>query len=138
MNDIITWIKLAFAGICSGLTYIFGGMDALLSVLLTMIVIDYITGISAAIYRKELCSSTGFNGILRKATILCIVACSHMIGQTMEIQEIRSAVIGFYIANEGISIVENAADLGVPMPEKLIYILKKFKEKEDTDNDIQF
>ena len=137
MNDIITWIKLAFAGVCSGLSYVFGGMDALLSVLLIMIVIDYITGISAAIYRKELCSSVGFNGILRKAAILCIVACAHMLGQMMGVGEIRSAVIGFYIANEGISIMENATDLGVPMPEKLVYILKKFKEKEDED-DIRF
>ena len=138
MNDIFIWIKFAFAGVCGGISYIFGGIDALMSVLLIMIVIDYITGVSAAIYRKELCSSVGFNGILRKAAILCVVACAHMLGQAMDIPEIRSAVIGFYIANEGISIVENAADLGVPMPEKLIYILKKFKEKEDGNNDIQF
>ena len=137
MNDIITWIKLAFAGICSGISYIFGGIDGLMSVLLIMIVIDYLTGISAAIYRRELCSRTGFNGILRKAAILCIVACSHALGQAMDIPEIRSAVIGFYIANEGISIMENAADLGVPMPDKLVFILKKFKEKEDED-DIRF
>lgn len=138
MTDFITWIKLAFAGICGGLTYIFGGLDTVLRVLIIMIVIDYITGVSAAICRRELCSEAGFNGILKKAAILCIVACSHLLGKAMGVSEIRSAVIGFYIANEGISIVENSADLGVPMPRKFIAILNKFKESEEHDDDLQF
>ncbi|MBQ6998304.1 MAG: phage holin family protein [Clostridia bacterium] len=136
MSDIIIWIKLIFAGICGGLTYIFGGLDAVLKILIIMMAIDYITGVCVAIYRKELCSRTGFNGILKKAAILCIVACAHMIGEIMNVAEIRSAVIGFYIANEGISIVENAASLGVPMPQKLIDILNKFKETEENANDL--
>ncbi len=136
MSDIIIWIKLIFAGICGGLTYIFGGLDAVLKILIILMAIDYITGVCAAIYRKELCSRTGFNGILKKAAILCIVACAHMIGAIMNVAEIRSAVIGFYIANEGISIVENAVSLGVPMPQKLIDILNKFKETEANVNDL--
>lgn len=136
MTDIITWVKLAFAGICGLFAYIFGGLDAMLKILITMMVIDYLTGISAAIYKKELCSRTGFNGILKKAAILCIVACSHLLGNMMGASEIRHAVIGFYIANEGISIVENTADLGVPMPKKIIEILKKFKEAEEDKDDL--
>lgn len=136
MTDIFTWIKLIFAGICGGLTYVFGGLDAVLKILIIMMAIDYITGVCTAIYRKELCSRTGFNGILKKAAILCIVACAHMLGNAMGVAEIRSAVIGFYIANEGISIVENAASLGVPMPQKLIDILSNFKETEANTDDL--
>lgn len=136
MTDIIMWVKIAFAGICGWLGYIFGGLDAMLKILITMIVIDYITGVCAAVYRKDLCSRTGFNGILKKLAILCVVACAHLLGDMMGATEIRTAVIGFYIANEGISIVENAVDLGVPMPKRLIDILNKFKEGDDDEDDL--
>ena len=135
MTDIITWVKIAFAGLCGVFSYIFGGFDTMLKILIAMMVIDYLTGISAAVYRKELCSRTGFNGLLKKAVILCIVACGHLLGDMMGVSEIRYTVIGFYIANEGISIIENAADLGVPLPQKIIDILDKIKEEED-DNDL--
>ncbi len=91
----------------------------------------------AAIYKKELCSRTGFNGILKKVSVLCIVACAHLIGNAMGTGEIRSAVIGFYIANEAISIVENAISLGVPMPKKFVDILIKFKETEEKTDGLQ-
>lgn len=130
MTDTITWVKVAFAGICGILSYIFGGMDAMLKILIAMMVTDYITGISAAIYQKTLCSRTGCNGILRKAGILCVVACGHMLGVAMGVSEIRSAVIGFYIANEAISITENAAELGVPMPKRLIDVLEKINKDD--------
>ena len=135
MNDIFMWIKIAFAGVCGMFTYIFGGMDTILQILVIMMAIDYITGVCGAIFQKNLSSRTGFTGILKKATILCIVACAHLLGHYMGVGEIRSAVIGFYIANESISIMENAADMGVTMPKKLIEILKKFKSEED-DYDI--
>ncbi len=67
MTDIFTWIKLAFAGVCGGIAYIFGGLDSMLRILIIMMIIDYITGVSAAIYRKDLCSRTGFNGILKRS-----------------------------------------------------------------------
>ncbi len=131
MTNLITWMKLIFAGLCGWLTYLFGGFDALLKLLVSMMVIDYATGVSSAIYKKQLRSKTGFNGILKKASILCIAACAHMMGAIMSIPEIRSAVIGFYIVNEGISIMENVAALGVPMPKRLTEILISLKEKED-------
>ena len=134
MTDIFTWIKVASAGICGIFAYAFGGMDTFLKILVIMMAIDYTTGVCAAICRKDLCSRTGFTGIMKKITILCVVACSHLLGNAMGIHEIRSAVIGFYIANESISIVENSADMGIPMPKKLIDILKKFKEEDKTDD----
>ena len=136
MTDIFTWVKIFVAGICGMFTYIFGGMDTVLQVLVILMVIDYITGVSAAICKKVLSSHTGFTGIMKKITILCVVACAHLLGNAMGIGEIRSAVIGFYIANESISIVENSADMGIPMPKKLIAILKKFKEQEDETDDL--
>lgn len=135
MTSIITWIKLGGAALCSALAFMVGGFDTLIKVLLILSVIDYITGISAAIVTKKLSSQTGFYGILKKIAILCVVACSHLLGQTMGIEHIRTAVIGFYIANEGISIAENSARLGVPLPKKLMEILSQLKEKED-DNDL--
>lgn len=136
MSDIFTWIKVAAAGICGMFSYVFGGMDTFLKILVIMMVIDYITGVSAAICKKVLSSHTGFTGIMKKIAILCVVSCAHLLGNAMGIGEIRSAVIGFYIANESISIVENSADMGIPMPQKLIAILKKFKEQEDNTDDL--
>lgn len=133
MTDVLTWAKIFFAGVFGMVSYIFGGFDTVAQILMILMIIDYATGVGAAIYRKDLCSRTGYVGILKKAAILCVVACSHLLGTFMGIAEIRSAVIGFYIANESISIVENASDMGIPMPKKLIYILKKFKDKEDSD-----
>lgn len=135
MNDIFTWIKLATAAILSAASYIFGGMDMIFKILIVFMAIDYITGVSAAVYTKKLSSRTGFNGILKKIAILCLIASAHMLGEVMGMEEIRSAVIGFYLANEGISIMENAARLGIPLPEKLVGILKQLKDKEE-ENDI--
>ena len=136
MTDILTWVKIAFAGVFGAISFLFGGFDTVAQILVVMMVIDYATGICAAICRKDLCSRTGYMGIMKKAAILCIVACSHLLGKFMGVAEIRSAVIGFYIANESISIVENTSDMGVPMPKKFIYILKKFKDMEDGENDL--
>lgn len=136
MSNIFTWIKISCAAFCSAISYVFGGFDTVLKILLIMATIDYVTGVCAAVFKKTLSSKTGFNGILKKAVILCVVACAHLIGDALGVAQIRSAVIGFYIANEGISIVENAARLGVPMPQKLISILKQLKDKEE-QNGIQ-
>jgi len=136
MNSVFTWIKLGCASVCGVAAYVFGGFDTILKILLIMCVIDYLTGVSAAIVHKNLSSKAGFNGILKKIAILCIVAVAHLLGGTLGLDQIRSAVIGFYIATEGISIMENAAALGVKMP-KLIAILKQLKDREDEENDIQ-
>lgn len=136
MTNVITWVKIGTATVCSALSYMMGGFDALLQVLLVLSVIDYITGVSAAVATKTLSSKTGFIGILKKLAILCVVACAHLLGQTLGLAQIRSAVIGFYIANEGISIAENSASLGVPLPKKLMEILNQLKDKEENEDDL--
>lgn len=121
-------IKAGAACICAVMTRLFGGFDTVLTVLISLLIIDYVTGVSAAIFLKELSSKAGFAGILKKACILCIVAAAHLVSEVVSMPEMRSMVIGFYIANEGISIIENAGLLGVPMPEKLTEILKQLKK----------
>ena len=106
MDNIITWIKLA-AGVITGLlSYLFGGLDMLFTALLVCIAVDYITGVLAALYEKRLNSEVGFRGILKKVVILLIVVLAHMIENAAGITGIRDIVIGFYIANEGISVLD--------------------------------
>ena len=127
-------IKIIWGGIIAVLNYLFGGFDMVLRVLLVLIVIDYITGVISAIYNKNLSSAIGFNGLLKKVGILAIVAVGHMVSIGLNIAEIRSLVIGFYIANEGISILENTGRMGVPLPQKLIDVLAQLKEGGEKDD----
>lgn len=131
MTDFITYLKMLSAFLCSLATYLWGGIDTVFCVLLSLIAIDYITGILAGIKTKTLSSEVGFFGILKKIGILCVVALSHFIGDVSGMPEIRSLVIGFYIANEGISILENTGRLGVLLPKKLIDILSQLKEGDE-------
>lgn len=125
-------LKIKALGACavSVLTYLYGGVDRLFYILLICIAADYITGICAAVKEKKLSSQVGFNGILKKICILIVVSTGVLIGQAAGIDEIRSLVMGFYIANEGISILENAGRLGVPFPNKLIEALEQLKEEK--------
>lgn len=123
--DIITAIS-------STILYLLGGWDIALKCLIVVIVIDYLTGVLSAIYNKKLNSVIGTKGIVKKVGYLCIVALSTIIdiitGQT---GVIRTLVIYFFVANEGISIIENIAEMGVPMPKKLIDVLEQLKKKGD-------
>ncbi len=94
-------------------------------------VIDYVTGIISAYLRKEISSAIGFRGIAKKVFIMFLVAVGHIIDTKLvgDGTVCRSTVIGFYIANEGISILENSGNIGLPLPEKLISVLKQLKEK---------
>lgn len=121
----MTYLKIASGVIVSTVTFIWGGFDAVFVVFLCLMAIDYITGVMGAVRQKKLSSQDGFNGLLKKAGMLAVVALAHFVGVYTQIAEIRSLVIGFYIANEGISILENAAILGVPLPQKLVDILKQ-------------
>ena len=107
MENIITAIKIACGAIAAVLSNIFGGFDVLFVALLWCILIDYITGICAAVYQKRLNSEIGFKGILKKFVILCIVVLAHELAIVVGVPELRDLVVGFYIANEGISILEN-------------------------------
>ena len=108
-----------------------GSFDSLLYALVAFIVTDYITGVLCAIVEKRLSSSVGFRGICQKVFIMALVGVAnvldvHMVGGGCVL---RTAVIFFYCANEGISIIENAARIGLPVPEKLTEVMKQLKNK---------
>lgn len=129
-------LQVVTAFICAVCGFLWGELDGLFYALIAFIAIDYITGIAVACVQKNLSSEIGFKGIAKKILILILVAIGHM----LDSQVIggggvcRSAVIGFYIANEGISILENAGNIGLPLPKKLVDVLKQLKSKEDDDN----
>lgn len=129
MNNVLTVIKMIFSAIMSALSYLFGGFDGLLIALLFCIVADYITGVLAALYEKKLNSQVGFKGIIKKVVILIIVALSVEISTITGADSIRDLVICFYIANEGISILENAGRMDVPFLSKLKELLEQLKDK---------
>lgn len=125
----ITWIKMVCGAVAGLFSYVFGGLDMLLTALLICIVIDYVTGVLAAIYEKRLNSETGFQGILKKVVILLIVAVAYTVGHAVGADSVRDLVIGFYIANEGISILENAGRMQVPVAKQLASVLEQLKEQ---------
>ena len=107
-------------------------MDGVLYALFIFLIIDYVTGVFAAIVEKNLSSGLGFKGIFKKIAILFLVSVGHLIDTEIIKQggAIRTMVIFFYLSNEGLSILENAVRIGLPIPEKLRAILKQFNEKE--------
>lgn len=129
MDNITYTIKLTGAGAAAILTYLFGGVDMIFGLLLGLITLDYITGVIAAIVNKELSSEVGGRGIAKKVGTLIVVAVSNLIGNYIG-ADVRAWVIGYYIANEGISIIENAGQMGVPFPSRLINVLTQIKDKE--------
>lgn len=110
---------------------LFGELDGILYALLVFIIIDYLTGIFAAVVEKQLSSSIGFCGIFKKIAILFLVSLGHMIDTAIIKQggTIRTMVIFFYLSNEGLSILENTVRIGLPIPEKLQAILKQINER---------
>lgn len=111
--------------------YYLGGFDVALKSLLIIIVIDYITGVLSAIYNKKLSSKIGFRGILKKFAYLFIVALSVVLDKILgNTGTVRNLVIYFFVANDGISILENVAEMNIPLPKKLTEILEQLKDKE--------
>ena len=110
--------------------YLLGGFDIAIQSLLIVIVIDYLTGIASAIYNKELSSKMGFKGIIKKFCYLLVVALSVVIDNLLgQSGLIRSLVIYFFVANDGLSIIENMAEMNVKLPKKLIDALEQIKKK---------
>ena len=119
-----------FSVIVTTFVYLMGGFDIALQSLIIVIVIDYLTGIASAIYNKELSSKIGFKGIIKKFCYLLVVALSVVIDNlTGQSGLIRTLVIYFFVANDGISIIENMAEMGVKLPQKLIDSLEQIKKK---------
>ena len=132
VSKLIQSISAFLAGMAS---FLWGGVDGLLYALIVFMVLDYVTGIIVAVAKHELSSEIGFKGIAKKVLIMALVAVGHILDAYVlgGGAFCRSAVIGFYIANEGIR--ENAGELGIPLPKKLIAVLKQLKSKDDETED---
>ena len=131
-------IQIVFASIGGCIGYFMGGCDGLIYALRAFVVVDYITGFMCAIIDKRLSSEIGFKGICKKMLIFILVGLANIL-DTQVIGTgcvLRTAVIFFYISNEGVSLLENAAHLGLPIPSKLKDILKQLHDRaEDGDID---
>jgi len=137
MKEIWTWIQLMLAAIGGWLGWFLGGADGFLYALIVFVAIDYITGVMCAIVDHKLSSAVGFKGIFKKVLIFIMVG----VGNIIDVQVLgqagvlRTAVIFFYLSNEGVSMLENARHLGLPIPAKLKEVLEQLHdraEKEDT------
>ncbi len=133
MKEFWNGIQFVFASVGGWLGYYLGGCDGILYALVIFVVMDYITGIMCAISDKVLSSEVGFKGIVRKVLIFILVGIANILDvQVINTGSIlRTAVIFFYLSNEGISLLENATHLGLPVPEKLKVVLKQLHDKEE-------
>ena len=140
MKEFWTTVQVIFAAVGGWLGWFLGGCDGLLYALLAFVVIDYITGVMCAVVDKKLSSAVGFKGIFKQVLIFAVVGIGHIL-DTQIIgtgSVLRTAVIFFYLSNEGVSLIENAGHLGLPIPEKLKNVLEQLhnrSEKEDHSND---
>ncbi len=125
--------QLFFTALGGTIGAFLGGVDGLLYTLITFIITDYITGFMCAIVERRLSSEVGFRGIFKKVVILMIVGIANLIDVNVLTQGavVRTAVIFFYLSNEGVSILENAGRLGLPIPKKLRQILDQLKDDDD-------
>ncbi len=130
MGKIILYLKLSASVIMSWLSYFLGGFDVLFICLLTLVVIDYISGVLSALCKKTLSSRTGFVGIIKKVCIFLVVAVATMFGIFTGLESIRDFTVSFYIANESVSILENLGNIGVPLPQKLKDVLLQIREEK--------
>lgn len=139
MDKVFDFIRWVWVGICMLFSYLFGAFDGLLCALVTFVIIDYILGVLCASYNQELSSKKGFRGIIRKVVIFTVVAVATVIGvNILNIGLlIRDAVIGFYLFNEGVSILENCSILGVKIPKSLLDSLLQVKNKFRIEDDIE-
>jgi toxin secretion/phage lysis holin len=137
MKELWNTFQAVIAALGGWLGYFLGGCDGLLYALIVFVVLDYITGVLCAIADHRLSSAVGFKGICRKVLIFALVGIAnildvHVIGTGCVV---RTATIFFYISNEGVSILENAANLGLPVPKKVKEVLKQLHEGAESEDD---
>lgn len=125
--NIIGAIKVGLTAFITWIGWLVGGYDTMMVTLLLFMCADYISGIMCGITNKELSSEVGFKGIFKKIMILLLVGVTNLLGQATGIEGLRYIVISFYLANEGISIIENASILGLPVPQKIKDVLEQLK-----------
>lgn len=135
MREMWGLIQIVFAALGGWLGLFLGGWDGALYALITFITIDYITGVMCAIVDRKLSSEVGFRGICRKMLILALVGVGSILDKQVigSGDVIRMAVIFYYLSNEGVSILENAAKLDLPIPEKLKNVLEQLKEEDKNE-----
>ena len=135
MKEFWTTIQVVFAGIGGWLGWFLGGCDGLLYALLAFVVIDYVTGIMCAVVDKKLSSEVGFKGIFKKVLIFALVGIGHILDSRVIGSVMRTAVIFFYLSNEGVSLLENAAYLGLPIPQKLKSVLEQLHDRSEKEDE---
>ena len=135
----LIWAKIqgAITVVGGWLGYFLGGLDGLMITLVIFVIIDYVTGIMCAINDRKLSSAVGFRGIFKKVLILMMVGIAnivdiHVVGTG---SALRGAVICFYLSNEGLSLLENAAYIGLPVPERLKEVLAQLHNRDEKKND---
>ena len=133
MDRFTEFFKLIFGGIVTAVSGFLGGMDGIMYALIAFITIDYITGVAVAVKQKKLSSEVGFWGLVRKVCRIALVGVAHFVDvYVMHTGDIfRTAIALYYIGNEGVSLLENMGNLGVPLSKKLKDVLEQLK----TDND---
>ena len=137
MKQIWSGIQIAFTALGGFLGWFLGGVNGFLYALIAFVVIDYITGVLCAVADKSLSSEVGFKGICRKVLIFTLVGIGNIVDVYVlgETGVLRTAVIFFYLSNEGVSLLENAAHLGLPIPEKLKEVLEQLHDRAEKGGD---
>lgn len=136
MKDVWNVVQLIFAVLGGWIGWFLGGSDGFLYALIAFVVIDYATGVMCAVIDKKLSSEVGFRGIFRKVLIFVMVGIGHILDTYIlgGGSVIRTAVIFFYCSNEGLSLIENAAHIGLPIPEQLKSILEQLHERDGEED----
>lgn len=137
IEPIWTKVQMVVTLIGGWLGYFMGGLDGLLIALIIFMALDYVTGLMCAVINKQLSSAVGFRGICKKVLILMLVGLAnvvdmHVVGTG---SALRGAVIAFYLSNEGLSLLENAAHIGLPIPEKMKNVLAQLHGRRDDQTD---
>lgn len=133
MKNILNTLQLILTALGGYIGWFLGGFDGFMYALITFVVIDYVTGLMVAVLEKRLSSEIGFRGIFKKVLIFTFVGIGNIIDVYLlkNGSAIRTAVIFFYISNEGISIIENSAKIGLPIPQKLRDVLRQLNKEDD-------
>ena len=137
MKEFWNIIQLIFTAVGGWLGYFLGGCDGLLVALVVFVTVDYLTGVMCAIEDKTLSSEVGFKGICRKVIIFMLVGIGHILDVNVigTGSVLRTAIIFFYLSNEGVSLLENAAHLGLPVPEKLKDVLEQLHDRAEKEKE---
>ena len=135
MKEFWNLCQFLFTAVGGWLGYFLGGCDGLLIALVVFAVADYLTGVMCAVSDKKLSSAVGFKGICRKVIIFMLVGIAHMIDVNIIAtgSVLRTAVIFFYLSNEGVSLLEHAGHLGLPIPAKLKAVLEQLHDRAEKD-----